>query len=98
LPLPDGVQDQRDPQRQLDGQGGGRRCRARLGRLAPGEQEHGGDDHDQAGQPAQNERQALPGALLGAQDQQERDQREGLKGDAQADEDKVKYHLAQLSS
>ena len=33
-----------------------------------------------------------------AQDQQERDERERLKGDAQADQEQVKYHLARLSS
>jgi hypothetical protein len=68
------------------------------GRLAPGEQHHGGDHHDQAGQPAQDEGEAFPGALLGAQDQQERDERKGLKGDAQADEDEVNYHQTRLSS
>src|ERR1700728_107938 len=96
--LPDGVEDQRDAQGQFDGQDRGRGRGGRRGWLAPGEQDHGADHHDQAGQPAQDEGQAFPGALLRAQDQQERDEREGLKRDAQADQEQVKYHLARLSS
>jgi len=47
----------------------------------------------QASQPAQDERQALPDALLRGQDQDEGRDREGLKGDREPDEHKIKHHV-----
>ena len=65
-----------------------------LGGLPPRRQEDRGNHGDQAGQPAQDERQSLPGALLGAQDQDEGYEREWFEGDPEPDEHQVKYHAA----
>ena len=96
--LPHGEQDEHGAEGQLDGQARGRRSGLRFGRLVPGRQEDGGDHHNQAGQPAEDERQPLPGALLGAQDQDEGRERKRLEGDREPDEQQVKYHAAAASA
>ena len=87
-------QDQHDPQGQFDGQDGVRRRGPRLGRLASRQQDDAGDHYDQARQPAKDEGQALPGAPVRAEDQDERGQRERLERNGEADEQKVEYHAA----
>jgi hypothetical protein len=69
-----------------------RRCGLRLGRLVPGGQEDPGDDHDQAGQPAEDEGQALDDAALRAEQQDESGDGEWFQGDAQADEQQIEPH------
>ena len=66
----------------------------RPGRMAAGRQDDGGDHDHQAGQPAEDERQALAGALVGAQDQDEGRERKRLEGDREPGEQKVEYHAA----
>jgi hypothetical protein len=63
----------------------------RLGWTVSGGQEDRGDHRDQAGQPAEDERQALPDTPLSAQGQDEGGQRKRLEGDPEPDEDKVEY-------
>src|SRR6202034_2012069 len=93
-PLAYGEQDEQDAEGQLDGQDGGRGGGLRLGRMAARAQDDGGDHHDQAGQPAEDDPQALPGALLGAQDEDESRERERLESDREPGEQKVEYQGA----
>ena len=95
-PLTQRDQDQHHAQGQLDDQRGGRWRGGRPGRLAAGDQDDRGDHHDQARQPAEDERQALPGPPLSAQDQDEGRDRKGLKGDREPDDQKINYHTARL--